>query len=75
MAIFPQDHRGSNLPFTHLGEDADVELQFKSEQNASAAHQAIRNYLEVADVEARDEPVMQMLELLFASLDDAGRTE
>jgi len=66
---------GPRVRITHLGDDPDVQLEFKREQSASAAHRAIRNYLEVADVEPRDETVMGMLQLLFANLDDADRMD
>lgn len=65
---------GPCVRITHLGDDPDVQLEFKKEKNAVAAHQAIHNYIEVADVEPRDETVMKMLELLFAQADDAGST-
>ncbi len=45
--------------------DPEIILHFKSEQRAKTACHAIRNYLEVVDVEARHEPILRMLELVF----------
>jgi len=62
---------GPSIRITSLADDPDVMLEFKSEENAAAAHQALRNYIEFVDVEPSDQSVMRMLELLLGDPDDA----
>lgn len=49
--------------------DPDVVLYFKSDDRAQAACNAIRNYLEIVDVDSVHESVMQMLSVVFGSPD------
>ena len=51
--------------------EPDVVLYFKTEERADAACNAIRNYLDVVDVESAHESVMQMLSLVFGYGDTA----
>jgi hypothetical protein len=60
---------GPGLRITNLNSDPDVILEFKSEASASAACNAIKNYLEIADVEPNDESVMHMLEVVLGRHD------
>jgi len=47
--------------------DPDVVLYFKSDDRAEAACNAIRNYLEIVDVDSAHESVMRMLSVVFGT--------
>jgi len=60
-------NEGPCLRITELVEDPEVILYFKSDENATAAGQSIRNYLEVVDVDRSDEAVMHMLQVVLGA--------
>lgn len=58
---------GPCLRITELEDDPEVILYFKSDDNAEAAGRSIRNYLEVVDVDPRDDAVMHMLHVVLGT--------
>jgi len=52
--------------------DPDVVLYFKSDERAQTACNAIRNYLDVVDVDSVHESVMRMLSIVFGYSDSSS---
>ena len=66
---------GPALRITDPRGDPEIILHFKSEQRAKTAVNAIRNYLEVVDVDAHQESILRMLELVFGQNGNSGNGE
>ena len=63
---------GPAVRITDPNGDPEIILHFKSEQRAKTAFNAIRNYLEVVDVDAHHESILRMLELVFGQNGNSG---
>ena len=66
---------GPALRISNPSGDPEIILHFKNEQRAKTAVNAIRNYLEVVDVDAHQESILRMLELVFGQNGNSGSGE
>ena len=66
---------GSAVRISNPTGDPEIILHFNSEQRAKTAFNAVRNYLEVVDVDAHHESILRMLELVFGQNGNSGDGE